>query len=237
MSSTARNPFYIFIGMALSALVLVGFARTYYLRPWFEGLRPITVLLHAHSIVFTAWFALFVIQTRLIAAHKVRTHMQLGLLGVGLAVLVVIVSLVTTVVSANAVHQRPMGMNSAQFILMPLTAAIFFGILVAAAVAMRRNPAWHKRLMTLAMISVLGPPVARLILVSDVREHFLAIQTIVPALFVIWCLVSDWVKHRIVHPVYAIGGTFLVIAWPLRAVIARTAEWESVGRWIAGLTA
>jgi hypothetical protein len=42
-------------------------------------------------------------------------------------------------------------------------------------------------------------------------------------------------KYRIVHPVYAIGGTLLVLSWPLRMWIVRTPEWESVGRWLAGI--
>ena len=46
---------------------------------------------------------------------------------------------------------------------------------------------------------------------------------------------SDWVKYRIVHPVYSIGGTLLLISLPLRFILARTPAWESVGRWMAGM--
>ena len=37
-----------------------------------------TVLVHLHGLVFTAWLALFIAQTRLIAAHRVDLHMKLG---------------------------------------------------------------------------------------------------------------------------------------------------------------
>jgi hypothetical protein len=50
-----------------------------------------------------------------------------------------------------------------------------------------------------------------------------------------WCLISDWRKYRIVHPVYLYGGILIVLPWPLRVWLARTSEWESVGRWIAGM--
>jgi hypothetical protein len=89
MAAVVRNRFYALAALMLALIVLTGFARTYYLRHWFD-VPPITTLLHLHSIAFTAWFALFVVQTRLIAAQNYRTHMQLGIAGVVLAVAVVI---------------------------------------------------------------------------------------------------------------------------------------------------
>ena len=93
MAANIRNRFYAAFALAMAVFTLVAFARTYYLRHWFD-VPPITVLLHLHSIVFTAWVVLFVIQTRLIAAQNYRTHMQLGIAGMALAVLVVIVGFV-----------------------------------------------------------------------------------------------------------------------------------------------
>lgn len=234
MAAVVRNRFYVVVGVALAVLVFVGFARTYYLRFWFD-VPPINVLLHLHSIVFTAWFVLFVIQTRLIAAQNYRAHMQLGIAGVALAVLVFVFGAATAIASADAPRVRPMGMNSQQFVLVPLVGIAFFGGFVAAAVALRRRAQYHKRFMMLAMIAVLGPPIARLIAVTQSGEYFAPIQICVPAAFLAWCMVSDWVKHRIVHPVYAIGGSILLISLPVRFMIARTEAWENVGRWMAGM--
>jgi hypothetical protein len=234
MSAVVRNRFYATAAIALAALTLVGFARTYYLRHWFD-VPPITVLLHLHSIVFTAWFVLFVIQTRLIAAQNYRTHMQLGIAGIIVAALVVIFGYATAIVSAGAPRLRPMGMNSQQFVLIPLVAITLFAILVTAAVLLRKRAQLHKRLMTLAMISVLGPPVARLVFVTHTDKYFALIQMAVPAAFLVWCLVSDWRKYRIVHPVYSIGGAILLISLPARALLAQTEGWERVGRWLAGM--
>jgi len=222
-------------GTALIVLIAFGgFARTYYLRHWFD-VPPITVLLHLHSIVFTAWVVLFVIQTRLIAAQNYRTHMQLGIAGIGVAALVVIFGFATAIVSATAPRVRPMGLNSQQFVLVPLVAITFFAILVTAAVLLRKRAQLHKRLMTLAMISVLGPPIARLIFVTNTGKYFAAIQIAVPATCLAWCLVSDWRKYRIVHPVYSIGGAILLASLPARFLIAQTPQWENVGRWLAGM--
>jgi len=234
MAAVVRNRFYAAFALAVAVFTFVAFARTYYLRHWFD-VPPITVLLHIHSIVFTAWVVLFVIQTRLIAAKNYRTHMQLGIAGIAVAALVVIFGYATAIVSASAPRMRPMGMNSQQFVLVPLVAITFFAVLVAAAVAMRKRADYHKRLMTLAMIAVLGPPIARIIFVTGTGQYFAPIQIAVPALAIAWCLVSDWRKHRIVHPVYSIGGAILLISMPARMLIARTPAWESVGRWLAGM--
>jgi cell division protein FtsW (lipid II flippase) len=120
-------------------------------------------------------------------------------------------------------------------VLVPLVGITFFAIFVGIAVALRRKAQLHKRFMMLAMITVLGPPVARLIQQADFGAHVLAIQTAVATVFVIGCMINDWVKHRVVHPVYLYGGLILVASWPLRFMIARTAAWEHVGQWLAGM--
>lgn len=234
MAAVVRNRFYVAVAMVLAVVVFVGFARTFYLRAWFD-VPPITMLLHLHSIAFTAWFVLFVIQTRLIAAQNYRTHMRLGIAGVVLAVIVAALGYATAILSADAPRVRPMGMNSQQFVLVPIVGITFFAVFVALAISFRRRADLHKRFMILAMISVLGPPVARLIMVTGSTEYFAAIQMGVAAGFLLWAVISDWVKHRFVHPVYLIGGSILLISMPLRFLIARTPAWECVGQWMAGM--
>lgn len=235
MAAVVRSRSYLYIAIAFAVLMVAGFVRTFYLRHWFDA-PPITVLLHLHGLVFTAWFALFVVQARLISAQNYRTHQQLGIAGMLLAILVVIVSLTTAVVSASAVRPRPMGMTSPQFVIFPLIIAVSFAGLVAAAYVYRRRPQVHKRLMMLAMVTLLGPPVARIAAGLGWQAHFLAIQTGVTATFVIACLAADWVRSRTLHPIYAFGGTLLVVSWPLRVWLARTPAWESVGSWLATLS-
>ena len=234
MAAVVRNRFYAAFAIAIAVFTFVAFARTYYLRHWFD-VPPITVLLHIHSVVFTAWVVLFVIQTRLIAAQNYRTHMQLGIAGIAVAALVVIFGYATAIVSAGAPRVRPMGMNSQQFVIVPLVAITFFAVFVTAAVAMRKRADFHKRLMTLAMIAVLGPPIARIIAITGMGQYFAAIQIAVPALALAWCVISDWRKYRIVHPVYSIGGAILLISMPIRIFIARTPAWEHAGQWLAGM--
>ena len=234
MATVVRSRFYWLIACALALVIFGGFARTFYLRSWFD-VPPLTMLLYVHGFVFSVWVALFVVQTRLIATNNIRVHMRVGIAGVAMAALVVVIGVLTVVVSARIPRDRPLGLTAPQFTIVPLMSVALFAALAGAAVVQRRKPQVHKRLMTLAMISVLGPPVARLIVLIGQPQHYLGLQTGVVVVFVVWCLVADWLRHRIVHPVYSLGGALLIASWPLRATVAHTETWTRVGNWMAGL--
>src|SRR3979411_1735862 len=81
---------YFFSGMALLILatVLVGFARTYFLAGVFRAPLP-SLIIHIHGAVFSSWILLLIAQTALVTAGRVDIHRRLGLLGFGLACLMV----------------------------------------------------------------------------------------------------------------------------------------------------
>lgn len=234
MATVVRNRVYLGLAAALAAFVFIGFTQTYYLRTLFH-VPPLTLLLHTHAILFTAWAVLFVIQARLIAKQNYRTHMQLGIVGMIVAALVFSFGIASTIVSAADPRPRPMGMTGAQFTILPAFSILLYGGLVLAAFLLRKRGQLHKRLMVLAMIAILGPPSARLIRAAGLGQDFLVIQMSVAAFFVACALVADWMRTRAVHAVYALGGTLLVLSWPLRVWIGRMPAWESVGQWMASL--
>src|SRR5262245_52420886 len=108
MATVPRHRFFLLAALVMAAIVLGGFARTYYLRVFFE-VPPITRFMHLHAVVFTAWVALFVTQARLIARHRVILHMRLGIAGAFLAAAVVIVGFLGTFESLHEARPRPMG--------------------------------------------------------------------------------------------------------------------------------
>ncbi len=234
VTALARSRFYPLIAILLTGFIVVGFSRTYYLR-FLSDRPPLHLILHIHGLVFTAWLALFIAQTRLIAMHRADLHMKLGFGGVFLAILVVATGFASIFVSAAVPRMTQLGVTAAQASIVPVLSILPFAILVAAGVALRHRSALHKRLMLLAMISVLGPPTARLILMLDARPHALRIQMGVVAAFVAACMIHDWRKNRVVHPVFAIGGLALVLLWPLRNLIAHSEWWWPIGEWFAGV--
>ncbi|KQW45538.1 MULTISPECIES: hypothetical protein [unclassified Roseateles] len=225
--SIARSRFYSVFALAVALLTLVGFFRTFYARPLFS-LPPLPSMLTLHSVVFTAWVIVFFVQVRLIAARQVKAHMALGLAGTALAVLVVVVGLVPAIDVALSNRRSPMGLTSQQFFIVPIFSIGTFAIFFALGVALRRNAAYHKRLMMLAMVAVLGPAVFRVLKLLNGAGYFLVVETAIAAALVLWCIAHDWRKHHCVHPVYAVGGSLLVLSWPLRMAIAPTQVWTNM---------
>jgi hypothetical protein len=227
-----RSRFFPTIALALALVIIVGFSRTYYLR-FLSDLPPLKTLLQLHGLVFTAWLVLFFTQTRLVAAHRVDLHMKLGIAGVGLAILVVAVGVATVFAGASSPRIHASGLTSPQFSIVGLVSIAQFAVPVTLGVALRRRSELHKRFMVLAMIGVLGPPTGRLIGMLQLGAYALVVQMIVIAAFVTWCLVWDWRRNRIVHPIFAIGGLAMVLLWPARYAVARSDAWQPIGEWIA----
>ncbi|HET7810723.1 MAG TPA: hypothetical protein VFL16_09110 [Steroidobacteraceae bacterium] len=232
MSAIARPNFHRHIAVALALFTVVGFSRTYYLR-FLSDLPPLDALVRLHGAVFTAWLAIFVAQTRLVAANRVDLHMKLGIAAVVLAVAVIWVGLATTAVRASVPRIHPSGLTAAQFSAVGVMSLVLFAGFVVLGILNRRRPALHKRYMVLAMIGVLTPAASRILTLVGLREHWIYLVPVLPALFVVWCLVNDWRKYNLVHPVYAIGGAVITAAWPLRLMMGRADWYQPVAEWFA----
>jgi hypothetical protein len=151
--------FYSSMAAAIAITVFAGFARSYYLRPYF-GTSRLTPLLHLHGLIFTSWILLFVTQIALVAADRTRVHRRLGIAGAVVAVLIVIVGSTTALIrTAQGAITFP---NPLAFLAIPLGDMLVFSILAGAGFYFRRRPDMHKRLILLATISMLPAAVARL---------------------------------------------------------------------------
>jgi hypothetical protein len=234
MAAVARPRFFPLIALVLATFTVVGFSRTYYLR-FLSDLPAMTVLVHLHGLMFTAWIALFLAQTRLVAAHRVDLHMKLGIAGVVLAVLVFSVGVATVMANAAIPRIRPSGLTPSQFTAVGMTSLLLFGTFVALGIAFRRRAASHKRYMVLAMIGALTPAASRVATLLGLREFSPFLVPLFPMLFLAWCLVYDWRHHRRVHPVFAIGSLVIVASWPLRLMMGRSEWYQPIGEWFARL--
>src|SRR5947208_16025690 len=85
---------FFFSGMALLILatVFVGFARTYFLAGVFRAPLP-SVIIHIHGAVFASWILLLIAQISLVSAGRVDIHRRLGLVGFGLASLMIVMGI------------------------------------------------------------------------------------------------------------------------------------------------
>ena len=163
-ASTARVSRWMFLVFStlLLAGVLFGFAKTFFLRGYF-GLRPMPAYLYVHGAVLTTWFALVVIQSFLVARHRIGLHRRLGVVAVVVAAVLIPIS--TLVVVRDAKRASEITPLLRLEVVGDLLTLIWFAAFVAAAVHYRRRPAVHKRLMLASCFTIYGPVFARFQLV------------------------------------------------------------------------
>jgi hypothetical protein len=232
MSAVLRPRFYLLISAALVAFVIVGFAKTFYLRI-FSDPPTLTVLLHLHAVVFTVWLALFVTQAGLVAAHRVDLHRKLGIASAVFAGVVFVVGVLSVFQTAISNHVSPSGLAPAQFSIIGFTSIGMFGGFIALGIAYRRRPGLHRRFMVLGFIASISPASARLLRLFEVQTFRDALIPLCAAVFITACLVHDWRKYRVVHPAYVIGGLVIVASWPIRVAIGHSAWYSPIAEGVA----
>lgn len=220
---------YTWAALVAMLVVFAGFAPTYYLKSAF-GTPDLSTLKHVHGLVMTAWFALFLVQVRLVATGHTAVHRKLGVAGTLLALLVLVVGTSLGVASARA-GATPAGLPPLVFLVLPLGEMVIFAVLVTAAVVLRKRGPYHKRLMLLATIAMISPAIARLpfdFVQSGGPLVFFALTDLV----ILACIAFDTVKNRRIHPAFAAGLTFVIVVQIGRLALSQTAAWMSFAKWL-----
>jgi hypothetical protein len=235
LASSDRR-FYTGMALAMAVTVLAGFARTYYLPLAAGGPmatlsgQPMTGLVHVHGLLFTAWVLLFVVQTALVATHRVTVHQRMGVAGAVVAAAMIVVGARTAIASA-ARGSAPPGVDPLAFLIIPLGDMVLFATFVGAALWQRRNREAHKRLMLLAYVSILVAAVARLPGVIQLGPPGFFGLTFA---FLAVAILYDRATRRRVHPVYLWGGALLVLSVPARLLLSETTAWRTFAAFLTG---
>jgi hypothetical protein len=223
--------FYMGLALAAAAIVYVGFSPSYFHRTQFQS-TPLPTYLHVHGFLFTMWIALFIVQTTLVAARRTNVHRRLGWVTAGLAVAMVVAGTTAGILSMRIQVEAGNVDQALAFLTTPLFSMVMFAGLVAAAIARRRDPQTHKRLMVLATISILDAAVARLPFAFLRSSTWIYLP--VTDVFLAAAILYDVVQRRSVHPAYIWGGLLLVIEQALRIPVGETEAWKGFARLIIG---
>ena len=230
-----------FVGMAIAAMttVILGFAPSYYLRPFFHVAKyptglPVSAslapLVHAHAIVFSVWILLFFVQSTLIATGRADVHRRLGVAGAVLAASMIVLGLLTAVRGARD-GWNPGGpyRDSLAFMIVGVVDILIFSSFVAAGLYFRRRPELHKRLMLLATVGgLMWPAITRMPFVAGrpvLMFGLLATLVLAP-------VGRDLLRRSRVHPVSVWGGLIVLAAFPIRVAIGRSDSWHAFAAWL-----
>ena len=223
-SRAAGRLFYVALALLVCAIVATGFGPRFYAvlvlgesRPW---------IIHVHGVVYVGWLVILVTQSVLAARGRIALHRRLGNFGIAYGVLVILVGLLVSFI-APALHVRAGEWTmdqAAGFLPIPLGDMVLFGSAFGAAIAYRRRPEIHKRLMLLAAVALMFAAVGRVWFVNTMSVEL-------PLWYspVLVAMGYDLYKRRRIHPVYIIG-IVVMAAGLVRIPFGQSETWLPLGR-------
>jgi len=231
---TAERRFYFGMALAMFAVVYLGFARSFFLRPLFPGFpTPTEPIFYVHGVVFTAWLLLLITQPLLVASNRIDLHRALGRFGAVIAAAMVVLGVAGAIVAA----QRPTGFTRVpipplQFLAIPIFTMVLFATLVALAILKRHDAQAHKRLMILATVNLLAAAFARwpFAFIDGGPPVYFGLSD----LFILALAAWDFSTRRRLHPVTLWAGLAIIVSQLLSLAVSGTAPWLAFAGWLVG---
>jgi len=171
------------------------------------------LLVHAHAVTFMGWVTLYLLQNVFVATDQMALHRRLGWIGAAWLVPMLVLGCWVTAAMVRR-GQVPFFFRPLQFLVFdPVTLFGFIGLTIAA-VSLRRETMWHRRLHYCGMSLLLGPAFGRLLPLPLLQpwawETVFAATLIFPAVG----MVCDIRRTGRVHPAWrwGIGTMFACFA-------------------------
>jgi len=166
-------------------------------------------LVHAHAIVFMGWVAIFLTQTILATSGRTGLHRRLGWVAAVWMIPMLVLGCAVTV----AIVQRggvPFFFRPLQFLIFdPVTLFAFAGLTIAA-ILLRRQTDWHRRLHFCGMTLLLGPGFGRLLPMPFLAPWAWEVIVAACLLFPVAGMVSDLRRDGRVHPAWRWGVAAII---------------------------
>jgi hypothetical protein len=202
--------FYFTMSLLTATIIVLGFVPSFYLKSVIHAPPPLTLLTITHGVVFTAWLALVVVQSGLIAARKPAPHRLIGMLGAILFGAMISLGLSTAITAGRLGHAPPGAPPALAFMALPFIAMIATAGLVAAALVNRRRSDWHKRLMLAGFFAMTGPGVHRLAIGAGLIDQAINLVFVVNYLLLAMAFVYDYTARKRIHPAYHLAAVVFV---------------------------
>jgi uncharacterized membrane protein len=231
-----RNFFLSFLALCWLG-VLTGFVPAATKRVAGHADYPAPLILEIHAFAFSAWMALLTTQILLIRARRPQLHMRLGLIGVGLVPLMAISAILSEVYSQRFRSADP---DERAFFIIALFEVIAFTTLAIAAIAARKNPVAHKRLILLATTIIVGAAYGRwwgtalYNLFGDGYGGVLIYTYAGTNLLLAGALGYDWLTRGRLHRVYEIAIPAILAGEIATTIIYHSPKWVPIARFMVG---
>ena len=161
-------------------------------------------LVHAHAIIFMGWVVIYLTQNLLIGTGRTDIHRKLGWIAVGWIFPMILLGCLVTLAMLRR-GQVPFFFRPLQFLVFDPMTLFFFAGLTLAAVTMRRQTDWHRRLHFCGMSLLLGPAFGRLLPLPLLQPWAWEAAFAAGLLFPMAGIVADLRRRGNVHPAWRYG--------------------------------
>jgi hypothetical protein len=201
VSSSSDDTFFVRAAVIMALIIVAGFSFQHAMGRSTFASPP---LVHAHAIIFMGWVAIYLTQNLLIGSGRIDIHRKLGWIALGWIFPMVLLGCLVTLAMLRR-GQVPFFFRPLQFLVFdPMTLFTFAGLTLAA-VAMRRQTDWHRRLHFCGMSLLLGPAFGRLLPMPLMQPWAWEATFAVCLLFPLAGTVSDLRRRGSVHPAWRVG--------------------------------
>ena len=129
------------------------------IRRYLHESPPAPTIVHIHAFVFSAWILILTAQVLLVLKDRVSLHRKLGWFAAGWACLMAVLGPLAVMQSQAVNLSLPNG--DPPFLSVNIVDLAGFLVLLAWGIALRKNPAAHRRMMLLSTISLADPGFSR----------------------------------------------------------------------------
>ena len=234
VATVGRRPVYLVIGATSLAAALIGFVPTFFL-PMARQTFHAPPIVFVHGALAFAWVSLFFLQPALVRAGNYWLHIRLGAVGAILAIALAGTGIAVGSYSVTRDLASGMGEIAISNIVGTCTSLVMFLALVAAGVANRGKPEFHKRFMLLATVLVTWPAWFRFRHYFPSAPHPEIVFAFAPvAILTVAAMLADWRAVGRVHPVYAVWGNSIIAEQIGELLLYDSPGWRTVGHVLYG---
>jgi hypothetical protein len=212
--------FYFAMSLLVAAIVVSGFSRTVDAN-LLSAPVPRPLILWFHGVAFSLWVAFFIFQSALVRTHNVKLHRFFGWFGAALGTAMVPLGITTAIVMARFHAYRLHEPGQDSFLIVPFYDMVAFGLLFGLAVAWRRKPELHRRLIFIATCGLLDAAFGRFDYIFNHGLFFPCLDGVI-----LLGVLRDLFVNRRVHKAYLIALPVLIVP---QAFVTYT--WMSSSAW------
>lgn len=181
-------------------------------------------VVHAHALIFFGWVVLALVQSGLAASGRLDLHRRLGWLGAAWLLAMLVVGPAVTV-NAVRMARSPFFFQPQAFLFDDVASLLCFFALTAAALWMRHDSGWHRRLHFCALACLMGPAFGRLLPLPLLIPHAFVAAALPGLLFPAWLAWREAREDGRLHPAWVVG----LVALPLALLLAQVLSHSALG--------